>query len=186
MSKKYPNVVAVGRGYVVTDDHSGGLVFPRHPVGAIRQAAYGRGIRSDRYGFQRDQVGGNRIPRVGLERRIRGLGRRVHQPAELIVGRVTQAGKAAVAQHKPAKPADVRPGAIAKRAARAKRAALAAREQMAAQFNAAIRGAQRAAEEQRAAEAAAADAIERVARQRDIETLVATFNGGDSNLKGGL
>ena len=182
----YPNVVATGRGFVVTNDHSGGMVFPRHPVGAIRQAAYGRGVRSDRYGFQRDRGGGNRIPRVGLERRAIGLGRRTDQPAELIVGRVTEAGKAAVAQHKPAKVRNCRPGAVAKQAARAKRERLATVSQMAAQFNAAIRGAQAAAEQQRAAEAAAADAIERAARQRDVEILVATFNGGGNNLKGGL
>lgn len=60
---RYPNVVGRGRGFVVTDDHSGGLALQRQPVGAIRQDAYGRGVRSNRHGFQRDRVGGNRIPR---------------------------------------------------------------------------------------------------------------------------
>lgn len=174
MSKRYPNIVATGRNFVVTDDHSGGLVFPRHPVGAIRQAAYGRGIRSDRYGFQRDQVGGNRIPRVGLERRVIGLGRRTEQPAELIVGRVTRTGKAAVAQHKPAKPADVRPGAIAKRAARAKRAALAAREQMAREFNDGLLAAAR----QRDRNQAMADAAAQRERALTIAELAARLNNG--------
>ena len=171
---RYPNIVAIGRGYVVTDDHSGGLVFPRHPVGAIRQAAYGRGIRTDRYGFQRDRVGGNRIPKVGLERRVIGLGRRTEQPAEPLKLIATRDGMAAVRANKPAKPADVRPGAIAKRAARAKRAALAAREQMAREFNDGLLAAARQQERNQAM----ADAAAQRERAVTINELATRLNNG--------
>lgn len=174
MSSKYPDIVATGRGFVVTKDHSGGLVFPRHPVGSVRQAAYGRGIRSNRYGFQRDQTGGNRIPRVGLERRIKGLGRRVHQPAAPLKLVATAEGMAAVRANKPAKPADVRPGAIAKRNARAKRAALAARNQMAREFNHGLLAAAREGERNKAM----ADAAAQRERAVTINELAARLNNG--------
>lgn len=58
----YPDVIGRGSGFVITDNHSGGISFPRHPRGSVRVAAQGRGIRSNRYGFERDS--GNRIPTV--------------------------------------------------------------------------------------------------------------------------
>lgn len=181
----YPNVLARGQGFVVTNNHSGGLVFPRHPVGTIRQAAYGQGVRSNRYGFERDSVGGNRIPKCGLERRVI-LGHTVEVPMELIVGHVTEAGKAAVARHKPAKVLNHRPGAVAKAAAKARRKHLAAYAAEAKAFNAALKAAKAAYEAGLAKRMANMIAVERVALQQAANSLVATFNGSGVGLVGGL
>jgi hypothetical protein len=99
-------------------------------------------------------VGGNRIPAVGLERRVIGLGHRVTQPEQgirLDGTRRPKGWKAMVAANKPAKPADLRPGKAAKVAAAAKRKDTEQRELLAKQFNNALRSA--AAEAQREATA---------------------------------
>lgn len=93
---KYPNVVAKGRGYVVADNHSGGLTLERQPVGAIRQDVYGRGVRSNRYGFQRDRVGGNRIPRCPTYGQ-HGKPAEPVVPANRLPGRTSRAAAKAVA-----------------------------------------------------------------------------------------
>ena len=182
----YPNVLARGQGFVVTDNHSGGLVFQRNPIGTIRQSAYGQGVRSNRYGFQRDSVGGNRIPKCGLERRILGLGRRVEQPVELVTGKVTAAGLAAVMAHKPAKVLNCRPGAVAKAAAKARRNHLSAYAAEAKAFNAALKAAKAAYEAGLVKRMASMIAVERVALQQAVNSLVATFNGSGEGLVGGL
>jgi len=181
----YPNVLARGSGYVVTNNHSGGLSFPRHPVGTIRQSAYGSGIRSNSHGFERDRVGGNRIPRVGLEWRV-VHGRTVEVPMELVVGKVTAAGRAAVKAHKPAKVRNCRPGAVAKAAAKARRARIAAYAAEAVAFNAALKAAKKGYEEGLAKRMARMIAVERVALQQEVNRLVATFNGSGVGLVGGL
>ena len=181
----YPNILARGQGFVVTNNHSGGLSFPRQPVGTIRQKAYGQGVRSGCYGFLRDQTGGNRIPACGLERRVI-LGRTVEVPIELVVGRVTEAGKAAVAKHKPAKVLNCRPGAVAKAAAKARRKSIAAYAAEAKAFNAALKAAKAAYEAGLVKRMASMIAVERVALQREMNRLVATFNGGGAGLIGGL
>lgn len=181
----YPNILAKGQGYVVASNHSGGLVFPRHPVGTIRQSAYGKGVRSNRYGFERDRVGGNRTPPCGLERRVI-LGRTVEVPMELVVGKVTAAGLAAVKAHKPAKVLNCRPGAVAKAAAKARRARRAAYAAEAITFNAALKAAKKGYEEGLAIRLASRIAVERVALQREVQRLVATFNGSGVGLVGGL
>ena len=181
----YPNVLARGQGFVVTNNHSGGLVFPRHPVGTIRQAAYGQGVRSNRYGFERDSVGGNRIPKCGLARRVI-LGRTVEVPIELVTGKVTAAGLAAVRANKPTKVLNHRPGAVAKAAAKARRERIAAYAEEAKAFNAALKAAKAAYEAGLAKREASRIAVERVALQREMNRLVATFNGGGAGLIGGL
>jgi len=181
----YPNILARGQGFVVTNNHSGGLSFPRNPVGGIRQSAYGQGVRSNRYGFQRDSAGGNRIPRCGLERRVI-LGHAAEVPMELVVGNVTAAGLAAVKAHKPAKVRNCRPGAVAKAAAKARRARIAAYAAGAGEFNAALKAAEAAYEAGLAKREASRIAVERVALQREVNRLVATFNGSGVGLAGGL
>lgn len=181
----YPNVLARGQGFVVTNNHSGGLSFPRNPVGSIRQSAYGQGVRSNRYGFMRDRVGGNRIPACGLERRVI-LGHTVEVPMELVVGKVTAAGLAAVKAHKPAKVLNCRPGAVAKAAAKARRESIVACAKQARAFNAALKAAKEGYEEGLAKRMARMIAVERVALQQAVNSLVATFNGSGEGLVGGL
>ncbi len=96
-------IVARGRGWVSTDDQSGGLAFPRHPVGAIRGDAYGRGVRSNRYGFQRDSVGGNRIPRCPTYGQ-HGKPAEPTIPANQLLGRTSKAARKAVAAANEAAP----------------------------------------------------------------------------------
>ena len=185
----YPNILARGQGFVVTNNHSGGLVFPRHPRGTIRQSAYGQGVRSNRYGFERDSVGGNRIPKCGIERRVI-LGRTVEVPVELVIGKVTAAGLAAVKAHKPAKVLNCRPGAVAKAAAKARREArrksIAAYAEQAKALNAALKAAKAAYEAGLVKRMASMIAVERVALQQAVNSLVATFNGSGEGLVGGL
>ena len=181
----YPNILARGQGFVVTNNHSGGLSFPRYPVGSIRQSAYGKGVRSPRYGFLRDQTGGNRIPACGLERRVI-LGHTVEVPIELVTGKVTAAGLAAVKAHKPAKVLNCRPGAVAKAAAKARRERIAAYAEEAKAFNAALKAAKKGYEEGLAIRLARMIAVERVALQQAVNSLVATFNGSGEGLVGGL
>lgn len=181
----YPNVLARGQGFVVTDNHSGGLVYPRHPRGTIRQSAYGQGVRSNRYGFERDSVGGNRIPKCGIERRVI-LGRTVEVPIELVTGKVTAAGLAAVKAHKPTKVLNCRPGAVAKAAAKARRNHLSAYAAEAKAFNAALKAAKAAYEAGLVKRMASMIAVERVALQQAVDSLVATFNGSGEGLVGGL
>lgn len=181
----YPNILARGQGFVVTNNHSGGLTFPRNPVGSIRQKAYGQGVRSPHYGFLRDQTGGNRIPSCGLERRVI-LGRTVEVPVELVIGKVTKKGLDAVKAHKPAKVLNCRPGAVAKAAAKARRQRIAACAEQAKAFNAALKAAKADYEAGLAKRMASMIAVERVALQREMNSLVATFNGSGEGLVGGL
>ena len=182
MRKSYPNIIGRGGSYVVTDDLSGGLVYPREPRGNIRVAAYGKGVRTNKYGFQRDQTGGNRIPKCGLERRAMALGARVAQP-ELVTlsavsaGRRGNAARAAIqacrAGRKSAREARAaelaeRPGIVAK----ARRTLI---SNTAAEFNTALRE-------------AAKEINLHVSKKlrKSLDSLVAIHNGGGENLKGGL
>ena len=172
----YPNILARGQGYVVTNNHSGGLSFPRHPVGTIRQSAYGQGVRSKRYGFERDRVGGNRIPAVGLERRIIGLGHRVTQPEqgiEMVGTRRPKGWRAVVEANKLAKPADLRPGKAAKVAAAAKREAAEQRALLAKQFNNALRSSAAEAQREATEEGRRIAALQQISLQQAFEEMAA-------------
>jgi hypothetical protein len=120
-----------------------------------------------------------------LERRVI-LGRTVEVPMELVVGNVTAAGLAAVKAHKPAKVRNCRPGAVAKAAAKARRARIAAYAAEAVAFNAALKAAKKGYEEGLAKRMARMVAVERVALQQEMNSLVATFNGSGVGLVGGL
>ena len=178
----YPNIIGRGSGYVVTDDLSGGLVFPREPRGNIRVAAYGRGVRTNKHGFQRDQSGGNRIPKVGLERRAIALGARVSQPDMVTLSAIAPGRRGAVAR------AAVQACRCGRKSAReARQAELAARpgtrakaqrdicRQAATDLNAALREA--AAEIRRRAESQ---------KNKSLSGLVAMFSTDAVGLKGGL
>lgn len=182
MRKSYPNIIGRGGSYVVTDDLSGGLVYPREPRGNIRVAAYGKGVRTNKYGFQRDQTGGNRIPKCGLERRAMALGARVAQP-ELVTlsavsaGRRGNAARAAIQECRSARKSarearqaelDARPGVRA----RSERELL---RKAANDLNTALR---EAAAEIRSAESEK--------KNKSLSGLVAMFSTGGVELKGGL
>jgi hypothetical protein len=67
------------RGHYRTNEWSGGLTMNRFP----KPKTPGRTLmRSAAKGFQVDQQGGNRIPKVGLERRAIALGHTVVRPTE--------------------------------------------------------------------------------------------------------
>jgi hypothetical protein len=142
-------IVARGRGWVSTDDGSGGLAFPRHPVGAIRADAYGKGVRSNRYGFLRDQVGGNRIPHCPTYGQ-HGKPAEPTIPANHLTGRTSNAARKAVAAANEAAPMIGQRGGkttvarIAKgrqRKARRERAKRARHDAAIEQINSAIRSA---------------------------------------------
>lgn len=178
----YPNIIGRGSGYVITDDLSGGLVFPREPRGNIRVAAYGRGVRTNKHGFQRDQSGGNRIPKVGLERRAIALGSRVSQPDMVTLSAIAPGRRGAVARaavhackcgRKSAREArqaelDARPGVRARSECKLRR-------QAANDLNAALR---EAAAEIRSAESEK--------KNKSLSGLVAMFSTDEVGLKGGL
>ena len=175
-------IVARGRGWVATDDQSGGLSFPRHPVGAIRTDAYGKGVRSNRYGFLRDQVGGNRIPRCPTYGQ-HGKPAEPAIPSNRLPGRTSKAARKAVAAANAAAPMIGQRGGkttvarIAKgrqRKARRERAKRARREAAAEALNRAIRSADM--------ECKRADARIQAAAQREwelaFEETAARLNNG--------
>lgn len=139
---RYPTIIGETRTAYITAN--GVLRQPRMPKQNIRLRAQSGGVRGHSHGFERDRVGGNRIPAVGLERRAIGLGHRVAQPEQGIKldgTRRPKGWKQMLAGNKPAKPADQRPGKAAKVAAAAKRKAAGQRELLARQFNNALRSA---------------------------------------------
>ena len=150
-SGRYPTVVGETRTAYITTNH-GVLRQPRMPKMNIRLRAEGQGVRGHGHGFERDRVGGNRIPAVGLERRAIGLGHRVTQPEtgiRLYGTRRPKGWKKMLAANRPAKSPDLRPGKAAKVAAAAKREAAEQLALLARQLNNALRSA--AAEAQREA-----------------------------------
>jgi flagellar biosynthesis/type III secretory pathway protein FliH len=142
----------------------------------IRLRAEGQGVRGHGHGFERDRVGGNRIPNVGLERRVIGLGRRVAQPEQgirLDGARRPKGWKAMVAANNPAKAADQRPGKAAKMAAAAKREAAWQRELLARQFNNALRSAAAEAQREATAEGRRIATLQQISLQQAFDQMAA-------------
>lgn len=156
-------IVARGRGWVATDDHSGGLSFPRQPAGAIRQDVYGKGTRSNRYGFLRDQVGGNRIPRCPTYGQ-HPQAAEAEVPANQLPGRTSKAAAKAVATANTAaagigsgvRTATARAAKARQRKARRNRAKRARHDAAVAAVNSAIRSADMACKREEARIQAAA------------------------------
>lgn len=174
----YPNIIGRGGSYVVTDDHSGGMVFPREPRGNIRVVAKGRGVRGHKYGFQRDQQGGNRIPQVGLERRAIGLGHRVSTPAQPVSLGRPKGWQAMVADGKPVKATNCRPGAVAKRDAAAKRDAIKQRNGLAVEFNNALRSVLSEYNIEKKEESRRIAELQKLSLQQALELLAGRLNNG--------
>ena len=81
------------RGHYRTNEFSGGLTMTRFP----KPKMPGRTVqRSAAKGFIVDQQGGNRIPKIGLERRAIAQGHTVVRPPEPIKlpGRLSKSAKA--------------------------------------------------------------------------------------------
>lgn len=172
MSSGYPRIIGETRTARITD--CGVLRQPRMPKMNIRLRAAGRGVPGNSHGFERDRVGGNRIPAVGLERRAIGLGHRVTQPEQgirLYGTRRPKGWKAMVAANKPAKPADQRPGKAAKVAAAAKRKAAEERELLARQLNNALRSAAAEAQRQATEEGRRIAGLQQISLQQAFDTM---------------
>jgi flagellar biosynthesis/type III secretory pathway protein FliH len=146
------------------------------PKQNIRLRAEGQGVRGHGHGFERDRVGGNRIPAVGLERRAIGLGHRVTQPEQGIQldgTRRPKGWKQMLAANKPAKTADLRPGKAAKMAAAAKRKAAEQRELLARQFNNALRSAAAEAQREATAEGRRIATLQQISLQQAFDQMAA-------------
>ena len=175
MSNGYPTIIGEVRTAYITTNH-GVLRQPRMPKMNIRLRAQSGGVRGHSHGFQRDRVGGNRIPAVGLERRVIGLGHRVTQPEQgirLEGTRRPKGWKAMVAANKPAKAADLRPGKAAKVAAAAKREAVEQRELLAKQFNNALRSAAAEAQRQMTEEGRRVATLQQISLQQAFDQMAA-------------
>ncbi len=174
MSNGYPTIIGEVRTAYITNN--GVLRQPRMPKMNIRLRAEGQGVRGHGHGFERDRVGGNRIPAVGLERRAIGLGHRVTQPEQgirLDGTRRPKGWKAMVAANRPAKPADQRPGKAAKMAAAAKREAAGQRELLAKQFNNALRSAAAEAQREATAEGRRIATLQQISLQQAFDQMAA-------------
>ncbi len=170
----YPTIIGCTRTAYITNNN-GVLRQPRMPKMNIRLRAQSGGVRGHSHGFERDRVGGNRIPAVGLERRVIGLGNRVTQPEGIKLDgtRRPKGWKEMVAANKPAKPADLRPGKAAKVAAAAKREAAEARALIAKQFNNALRSAAAEAQRQATEEGRRIAALQQISLQQAFEEMAA-------------
>jgi hypothetical protein len=171
----YPTIIGETRTAYITTNN-GVLRQPRMPKMNIRLRALLGGVRGHSHGFERDRVGGNRIPAVGLERRVIGLGHRVTQPEqgiEMVGTRRPKGWKAMVAANKPAKPADQRPGKAAKVAAAARREAAEQRDLLTKQFNNALRSAAAEVGREATEEGRRIAALQQISLQQAFEEMAA-------------
>ena len=171
---RYPTIIGETRTAYITNN--GVLRQPRMPKMNIRLRAQSGGVRGHSHGFERDRVGGNRIPEVGLERRAIGLGHRVAQPEQgirLDGARRPKGWKRILAENRPVKPADPRPGKAAKVAAAAKRKDTEQRELLAKQFNKALRSAAAEAQREATAEGRRIATLQQISLQQAFDQMAA-------------